>query len=139
MLNKKNKSLLLPQKQVGYKSCKPIKNIFELIAFKRLISKNMVIICKYIQAKEYSSNESKEQIKQIKDKIIKKKIRIPPILVVHIKGIFHVTNPQHARIVLAIKNISYKNMIETKIDRTNISLLIYPYISKDETIKMCNS
>lgn len=137
MSNKKNKSLSIPQKQVGYKACKPIKNIFELITFKRLISKNMIVICKYIHAKDYSNNESKEQIKQIKEKIIKKKIKIPPIIVVRIKGIFHVTNPYHVRIILAIKNISYKNMVENKIDRSNIPLLIYPYISKDETIKMC--
>lgn len=139
MSHKKSKSLSLPQKHVGYKACKPIKNIFELITFKRLISKNMIVICKYIQAKEYSSHEAKEQIKQIKEKILKKKIKLPPILVVRIKGIFHVTSPQHVRIILAIKNISYKNMIETKIDRSNISLLIYPYISKEETIKMCSS
>ncbi len=136
---KKSKTLSIPKRQTGYKSCKPTKNIFELIMLKRLISKNVIVICKYAHAKDYSSNEAKESIKQIKESIIKKKGKIPPIVIVQIRGIFHVTNPYHIRTILAIKNISYKDMTKNKLDRVSVPLLIYPYISRQETIKMCRS
>ena len=134
---KKKRKFSIPKKQTSYKSCKPIKNIFELIMIKKLISKNVIVPCKYSHAKYYSSNEAKENIKQIKNNIIKKRIKIPPIIVVQIRGIFHVTNPMHIKMIMAIKIISYKDIEKNKIERFNVTFLMYPYISKLETIKMC--
>ena len=136
-LRRKRKVLTIPKRQTGYRSCKPLKNIFGLLMIKRLMHKDMVIVCKYVHPKNYSSTEAKENIKNIKDGIIKRSFKIDPIMVVQIGGVFNVTNPRHVRTILAIKSISYKNISTYKLDRVNISLLVYPYISREETAKMC--
>lgn len=135
----KVKRINIPKRQFGFKSCKPIKNIFELLMLKKMMCKNMVVIYKYTPADKYIGINSKYNIKQIKEDITNKKFKIPPIVTILINGVFNVISPEHAKIVLAIKGISYKDIIKSDIGRMNISLLIYPYISKDETIKMIST
>lgn len=130
------KRINIPKKQVGFKSCKPIKNIFELLMLKKMMCKNMVVVYKYTPANKYMGIDSKYSIKQIKEEIVNKKFKFPPIAAVLINGVFNVMNPNHVKIILAVKGISYKDIIKHDLGSINISLLIYPYISKDETTKM---
>lgn len=134
---KKGKVLTIPKRQTGYRSCKPLKNIFGLLTIKRMIHKDLIVPCKYVHPKNYSSNEAKEIIKNIKENIIKKSTRIDPVIVVNIRGVFNITNSSHVRTILAIGKISYKSITTHKLDKLNVSLLVYPYISKEETAKMC--
>ena len=129
----------IPKKQIGFKSCKPVKNIFELLVLKKMMCRSMVVVYKYIPPNKYMSLASKYSIKQIKEDIINKKFKIPPIIAVLINGVFNIISPSHAKIALAIKGISYKDIGKTDIGNINISLLIYPYISKDETMKMIST
>lgn len=131
----KRRRVVIPKKQVGYKSCKPIKHIFGLLMFKKMLHKNMVIIFKHAPVNKYLNIETKDQVKTIKESIITGKYKIPTIITVSINGVFNVVDPAHIKILMAIKSISYSN-IKSRLNNINISVLSYPYISKDETVNM---
>jgi hypothetical protein len=137
IMSVKKRKFSIPKRQTGYRSCKPFKNVFGLLMIKKLIHKDMITICKYIHPKNYSSTEAKEEIKQIKEGIIKKTYKIEPMMVVQIGGIFNITNPRHVKVILAIKCITYRLISTNELDKINVALLVYPYISKEELQKMC--
>jgi len=121
------------------KTNKATKNTFDLLTLKKMLAKNMIVPCKYAQPKDYSSTESKNYIRKIKESILKKKWKIPTIISVSIGGIYHITKPDHIKNILAIKSISKKQILERGLDPTvfKVVIITYPYISKQEVLKMC--
>lgn len=136
-ISPKRKRVTIPRKQTGFRSCKPIKHVFELLMFKKMIHKNMIIIFKYTPISKYENVNTKDQVKIIKEGIISRKYKIPIIYTVSINGVFNVVDPYHIKVLMAIRSISY-SIVKSNLNKVNVSVLSYPYISKEETIKMIN-
>jgi len=132
------KRIVIPKRQLGFRACRPSKHVFDLFMFKKMAHKNMIIIFKHTPVAKYLNIESKEHIKFIKDAIMVEKYKLPPIIVVTISGVFNVINPEHIKILMAIKSISYKH-IKCNKKIINVSVLSYLYISKEETLSMIKS
>ena len=134
----------MPKHYYGYNSCKPIKNTLKLLTIKKMICKNMIIIYKYsppIIKKEKNSSTAqcvsrcvndKQNIEKIKREILESKIIIPLLLTISINGIFNIIQEEHIKFILAIKNISYKEIRKFHIENINIQLLTFPYINRKE-------
>ena len=116
----------------GYKSCKPIKNTLKLLMVKKMICKNLIIIYKFSHTIFYNNLKTNDEIKNIKKSILENKIKIPLLLTISINGVFNIIQEDHIKFLLAIKNISYKEIKKFNIENINIQLLTFPYLNKKE-------
>ena len=116
----------------GYKSCKPIKNTLKLLMIKKMICKNLIIIYKFSPTIFYNNIKINDEIKNIKKSILENKIKIPLLLTISINGVFNIIQEEHIKFLLALKNISYKEIKKFNLENINIQLLTFPYLNKKE-------
>ena len=116
----------------GYKSYKPIKNTLKLLMIKKMICKNLIIIYKFSPTIFYNNIKINDEIKNIKKSILENKIKIPLLLTISINGVFNIIQEEHIKFLLALKNISYKEIKKFNLENINIQLLTFPYLNKKE-------